>query len=269
MAYETLLVEKSDAVAVVTINRPKVLNALNPLVVDELADAFKDISLDDTIKCAIVTGAGKAFVAGADISAMKDMNPLQARAFSRQLQVLTKFMEEMPKPIIAAANGFALGGGTEISLACDFIYASEKAMFGQPEINLGVVPGAGGTQRLSRLIGKNLARELCMTGELINAERAKEIGLVNKVFAPEALMEEAMKTAKTIASKGRVSLRAVKELIGMGFELPLDQALRMEAEAFGMCFASPDQKEGMSAFLEKRKPEFTGECISMDPLFKK
>jgi enoyl-CoA hydratase len=167
-------------------------------------------------------------------------------------------MESIPQPIIAAVNGFALGGGTEISLACDFIYCSDVSKFGQPEINLGIIPGAGGTQRLPRLVGKNWAKELCLTGDIIDAALAKEIGLVNRVFTVDELMPAVMKTAKKIAAKGRVSTRACKELINYGFDLPLDHALRLEAEAFGICFASPDQREGMTAFLEKRKAEFKG-----------
>jgi enoyl-CoA hydratase len=260
MAYETILYAVDGAVATITINRPKVLNALNPQVAAELSQAFAAVAADDEVKAVILTGAGdKSFVAGADIAAMKDMPPVQARNFARQLQAVTTQMENLAKPIIAAVNGFALGGGTEISLACDFIYASESAKFGQPEINLGIIPGAGGTQRLSRLVGKNWAKELCLTGDIIDVALAKEIGLVNRVFPAEELMPAAIKTAKKIASKGRVSTRACKELINFGFDVPLDHALRMEADAFGVCFASPDQQEGMGAFLEKRKPEFKGE----------
>ncbi|MBI5522561.1 MAG: enoyl-CoA hydratase/isomerase family protein [Desulfarculus sp.] len=259
MAYETILYAKDGAVATVTINRPKVLNALNPKVVAELGQAFAEVAADDEVKVAILTGAGgKAFVAGADIAAMSVMNPVEARNFSRQLQEVTSFMEALGKPIICAVDGFALGGGTEMALACDFIYASEASKFGQPEINLGVIPGAGGTQRLSRLVGKNWAKELCLTGDIIDVALAKEIGLVNRVFTSEELMPAALKTAKKIASKGRVSTKACKDLINFGFDVPLDHALRMEADAFGICFASPDQKEGMTAFLEKRKAEFKG-----------
>jgi enoyl-CoA hydratase len=229
-------------------------------VAAELSQAFAAVAADDEVKAVILTGAGdKSFVAGADIAAMRSMTPVQARNFARQLQAVTTQMENLAKPIIAAVNGFALGGGTEISLACDFIYASESAKFGQPEINLGIIPGAGGTQRLSRLVGKNWAKELCLTGDIIDVALAKEIGLVNRVFPAEELMPAAIKTAKKIASKGRVSTRACKELINFGFDVPLDHALRMEADAFGVCFASPDQQEGMGAFLEKRKPEFKGE----------
>lgn len=259
MSYEMILYEVQDGVALITVNRPKVMNALNPGVVQELIAAFTEVEKDDSIKCAVLTGAGgKAFVAGADIAAMRDMPSLDARGFSRLLQKLTLLMEEIPKPVIAAVDGFALGGGTEISLACDFIYASDKSKFGQPEINLGIIPGAGGTQRLTRLVGKSWAKELCLTGDIIDVSLAKEIGLVNRVFPSEELMGAVMKTAKKIASKGRVSTRAVKELVNYGFDLPLDHALRLEAEAFATCFSSPDQKEGMSAFLEKRKAEFNG-----------
>jgi enoyl-CoA hydratase len=261
MAYETILYEVADGVATVTINRPKVLNALNPQVVSELDQVFRAIDADPEVKVVILTGAGeKAFVAGADIAAMSKMTPGQARNFSRQLQKVTQLMEEIAKPVIAAVNGFALGGGTELALACDFVYASEKAKFGQPEINLGIIPGAGGTQRLPRQVGKAWAKELCLTGEIIDAALAKEIGIVNRIFPPEELMPAAKKTAATIAAKGRVSTRAVKELINFGYDLPLDHALRLEAETFGQCFASPDQAEGMAAFLEKRAPKFTGEA---------
>ena len=260
MSFEFVLFEVDDAVATVTVNRPKVMNALNLEVTEELIQVFTQIGDDPAIKCVIFTGAGdKAFIAGADIAAMSTMNPLQARHISRRLQTLTVLMESIPQPIIAAVDGFALGGGTELAMACDFIYASEKSKFGQPEINLGIIPGAGGTQRLSRLVGKGWAKELCLTGEIISAQMAKEIGLVNRVFPSEELMPAVKKTAQAIAGKGRVSTRAVKELINLGYDLPLDHALRLEAEAFGICFSSPDQKEGMSAFMEKRKAEFKGE----------
>ncbi|CAO0821522.1 Crotonyl-CoA hydratase [Desulfarculales bacterium] len=260
MSYETILYTKEGAIATVTINRPKVLNALNPQVVAELGLVFGEIAVDAEVKVVILTGAGdKAFVAGADIAVMSVMNPVEARNFSRQLQEVTLAMESLAKPIIAVVNGFALGGGTEIALACDFIYASDVSKFGQPEINLGVIPGAGGTQRLSRLVGKSWGKEMCLTGDIIDVALAKRIGLVNRVFTAEELMPAALKTAKKISSKGRVSTRACKELINFGFDLPLDHALRLEAEAFGICFASPDQKEGMGAFLEKRKANFVGD----------
>ncbi len=259
MAYELILVEVAEGIATISINRPSAMNALNPAVLAELDQAFRAANDDDNVKCVILTGAGdKAFVAGADIAAMVDMDGLAARAFSRLGQELLFFMEAMDKPIIAAVNGFALGGGTEIAMACDFIYASEKAKFGQPEITLGIIPGFGGTQRLTRLVGKGWAKELCMTGAIIGAEQAKEIGLVNKVFPPDQLMAEVMKTAKQITKMGRASMRAIKYLVNSGYDMPLERAIPMEADCFAVCYFSPDQKEGMGAFLGKRKPDFKG-----------
>ena len=208
----------------------------------------------------ILTGAGdKAFVAGADIAAMSKMSPSGgAGLFPGWPEGACSIIENMAKPVIAAVNGFALGGGCEIAMACDFIYAADNAKFGQPEINLGIIPGFGGTQRLSRLVGKNWAMELCLTGGLISAAEAKEIGLVNRVFPGEELMAAAMKTAQGMAAKGRVATRAIKELINQGYDMSLERAIPMEAECFATCFASPDQAEGMGAFLEKRKPDFKG-----------
>ncbi|MFH1628808.1 MAG: enoyl-CoA hydratase-related protein, partial [Pseudomonadota bacterium] len=196
--------------------------------------------------------------AGADISLMVNLAPLQLRQFSVDLHNVGFRMEGLPIPVIACVNGFALGGGTEIAMASDFIYASEDAKFGQPEINLGIIPGFGGTQRLPRLVGKGMAKELCMTGALISAQEAKEIGLVNKVFPADKLWEETMKTAKVLASKGRFSLMAVKRCIDRGYDLDLRAACAVETDQFGLCMASPDGKEGMTAFLEKRKPDFKG-----------
>ncbi len=261
MAYENIIYEVEEAVATVTINRPKVLNALNPAVVEELALAFTEIARDPEVKVAVLTGAGdKAFVAGADIAAMAQMTALEGRRFARRGQEVLFMIEKLDKPVIAAVGGFALGGGTELAMACDFIYASTKAKFGQPEINLGIIPGFGGTQRLPRLVGRAWAKELCLTGEIIGAELAKEIGLVNRLFEPQELMPAVMKTARAIADKGRVAMRAIKTLINDGYDLPLERAIPMEAECFATCFASPDQKEGMTAFLEKRKPQFKGEA---------
>ena len=259
MAYETILFETNGPVAVVTINRPKAMNALSPQVIGEIDRAMAAIKADESLRAVILTGAGdKAFVAGADIAAMSKMTPLEGRAFARAGQEVLFNMEKLPKPIIAAVNGFALGGGCEIAMACDFIYAAENAKFGQPEINLGIIPGFGGTQRLSRLVGRNWAKELCLTGAIISAEEAKAIGLVNRVFPAGELMAAAMKTAQGMASKGRVSTRAIKELINNGYDMPLERAIPMEAENFATCFASPDQAEGMGAFLEKRKADFRG-----------
>lgn len=263
MSYENILFETDGGVATITINRPKVLNALSPEVTMELLDAFTKVGDDESIKVALITGAGgKAFVAGADIAALSELSPLQARHFSRKLQELTLKMESIPQPVIAVVDGFALGGGTELILACDFVYASEHSKFGQPEINLGIIPGAGGTQRLIRRVGKGWAMELCLTGEIIKSAQAKEIGLVNKVFPSDELMPAAQKTAATIASKGSVAIRAVKETVGAALDLSLDLGLKLEAESFATCFSSPDQREGMKAFMEKRKAEFTGKLNS-------
>jgi enoyl-CoA hydratase len=260
MAYENIIFEMEGDVAVVKINRPKALNAINPDLLAEMSDVLNEIEKNSSVRALVLTGEGnKAFVAGADISYMVKLDPLQSRKFSRYGQEVLFGLEKLPIPVIACVNGFALGGGTELAMACDFIYASENAKFGQPEINLGIIPGFGGTQRLSRLVGKAMAKELCMTGVMITAQEAKEIGLVNKVFPPEKLWEETMKTANVMASKGKVSLKAVKRCIDRGFDLDLHSGCYMEADNFGMCMSSPDGKEGMSAFLEKRKPEFKGE----------
>jgi len=257
MAYENIIFETEGGVAVIKFNRPKALNAINPDVLTEVNHALDSIENDPSIKVLILTGEGeKAFVAGADISHMVNLSPLEAREFSRSGHELAFRFEKLPIPVIACVNGFALGGGTEMALASDFIYASENAKFGQPEINLGVIPGFGGTQRLSRLVGKAMAKELCMTGAMIKAQEAKEIGLVNRVFPPDTLWEETMKTAQLIASKGKVSLKAVKDCIQRGNDVDLRDGCFMEMDAFGLCMASPDGKEGMTAFLEKRKPEF-------------
>jgi enoyl-CoA hydratase len=260
MAYETIIFQKQGKVAVIKFNRPKALNAINPQVVAEVQKALDEIEKDPSLKVLVLTGEGeRAFVAGADISYMVNLSPLGARKWSQDGHDLGFRIENFPIPVIACVNGYALGGGTEMAMACDFIYASETAKFGQPEINLGVLPGFGGTQRLSRLVGKGMAKELCMTGGMITAQEAKTIGLVNKVFPADRLWEETMKTAELIASKGKVSLRAVKQCIDRGYDTDLRRACQMESDAFGFCLASPDAKEGMSAFLEKRKPDFKGE----------
>jgi enoyl-CoA hydratase len=259
MAYENIILEKDGNVSIIKFNRPKALNAINPDVLAEVHDGLDAIESDPTVKALILTGEGeKAFVAGADISHMVNLGPLEARQFSCSGQNLLFRLERLPIPVIACVNGFALGGGTEIAMACDFIYASDKAKFGQPEINLGIIPGFGGTQRLSRLVGPAMAKELCMTGVLISAEEARAMGLVNKVFPHDRLWEETMKTAVMLASKGRVAMRGVKQCIDRGFDLDVTSGCYLEADAFALCMASPDGKEGMSAFLEKRKPEFKG-----------
>ena len=260
MSYENIIFEIEANVAVIRFNRPKALNAINPGVLEEVGDALDKIEADSAVRVLVLTGEGeKAFVAGADIAYMVKLSPLEGREFSRGGHELLFRLENLPIPVIACVNGFALGGGTEIAMACDFIYASENAKFGQPEINLGVIPGFGGTQRLSRLVGKAMAKELCMTGMMISAQEAKEIGLVNRVFPHGKLWEETLKTANLMAGKGKVSLRAAKRCIDRGFDVDLTSGCYMEADAFALCKASPDANEGMSAFLEKRKPEFKGE----------
>lgn len=260
MTFNTLLLDIKDGIATITVNRPKALNALNPEVVGELGQAVQEISENKEVRVLILTGAGdKAFVAGADIAAMSQMTPLQAKHFSWAGHEVMFALEALEIPVIAAVNGFALGGGTEIAMSCDFIYASEKAKFGQPEINLGIIPGFGGTQRLPRLVGKGWAKEMVLTGEMISAQQAKELGLVNKVFPPETLMDEVLKTAKLLAAKGRASLRAAKQAMNRGFDVDLRNACAMEVDAFAVCFTSPDAKEGLTAFLEKRKPDLSGE----------
>ncbi|MBF0201982.1 MAG: enoyl-CoA hydratase/isomerase family protein [Desulfamplus sp.] len=260
---ENLIFEINDQIATLTFNRPKALNALNQALFQEFATVLDKVEVDKNIRVLVLTGAGeKAFVAGADISELAKMNPLLGKRFAETGQKLFSRLESLPMPVIAAVNGFALGGGTEVALACDFIYASEKAVFGLPEITLGLIPGFGGTQRLLRLVGTNIARELIFTGKTFSAADALSYGIVNKVCPPESLMEEVMKTARAIAKKGAVSVRAAKESIFCGKDVDLETGCRFEADAFGLCMASQDAKEGTQAFLEKRKAEFKGDLDS-------
>ncbi len=262
MTYENIIFEKEDGVAIIKFNRPKALNAVNSPTMADVSNALDQVEQDSSIKVLILTGAGeKSFIAGADIAEMSKLGPLELRAFSVKAHELLFRFEKLPIPVIACVNGFALGGGSEIAMACDFIYASEKAKFGQPETTLGLIPGWGGTQRLSRLVGKAQAKEICMTGDIFSAQEAKEIGMVNKIFPPDSLWEETMKTARKIASMGRVATRAIKTCVDRGFDVDLHSACNLEADAFGYCVATPDGKEGMTAFLEKRKPDFQGELI--------
>lgn len=262
MPYETIIFKIEGKVAVIKFNRPKALNAINQDVLRDLNKALDEVEKDTSLGALVLTGEGeKAFVAGADIAHMENFSPLEGRRFSREGQESFFRIENLPIPVIACVNGFALGGGNEITMACDFIYASENAKFGQPEITLGIIPGFGGTQRLARLVGKAMAKELCMTGAIIGAQEAKEIGLVNRVFPPDKLWEETMKTADALASKGKVSMREVKQCMNKGLDLDVQSGCYLESDAFGLCMASPDGKEGMNAFLEKRKPEFKGELI--------
>jgi enoyl-CoA hydratase len=263
MAYENILFEVKDGVGVLTFNRPKALNALNPATIEEISDVIDRVRKDDSVRVLVLTGAGeKAFVAGADITQFPKMNPLEARAFAERGQDVFARLEQLPKPVIACCNGFTLGGGCELAMSCDFIYASDKARFGQPEINLGIIPGFGGTQRLSRLVGRARAKELCMTGEMIDAQRAREIGLVAKVFPADQLLDETLKVASQLAAKSLVALRTIKLVVDRGADVDLKSGCAIEAEAFGASFASQDAREGVAAFLEKRKPDFKGSLTS-------
>jgi enoyl-CoA hydratase len=259
MAYENIMFEVEGGIATLTFNRPKVLNALTFQTINEVGEAVRSIEADEEVRVLILTGAGdRAFVAGADITELQKMNPVFARYFAAEGQKVLFALENLAIPVIACVNGFALGGGCEIAMACDFIYASETAKFGQPEINLGIIPGFGGTQRLLRLVGRARAKELCLTGAMISAREAKDMGLVNRVFPPETLMEETRKVASIIASKGKVATRAVKQVINRGMDMDLQGASALEVEAFALCFASEDATEGTIAFIEKRKASFTG-----------
>jgi len=259
MAYENIIFKTDGGIATITFNRPKALNALNDALLKEFSQALDDIAKNEDVRVLILTGAGeKAFVAGADITELSTFNTLQAKTFSQKGHKTIDKLQELAIPVIAAVNGFALGGGTEVALACDFIYASENAVFGLPEINLGIMPGFGGTQRLPRLIGKNMAKEMIFTGKMVKADEAHRIGLANKVYPPESLMDEVLKTATTIAAKGKVSLRCAKHAVNMGMNADLLTGCNIEVDAFSLCFATEDAKEGTGAFLEKRKAEFKG-----------
>ena len=261
MTYENILCEKpEEGIYLVTINRPKVLNALNAQTVSELESAIQEVAADNEARALLITGAGeKAFVAGGDIAEMQNLNSMQAKAFSQQGLRVLRSLEQLGVPTIAVVNGFCLGGGNELAMACDWMLASDKALFGQPEVNLGVTPGFGGTQRLTRRVGTAMAVEMITTGRNVKAEEAKEIGLVNHVYPADQLMEEALKMARGIAGKGPVSVRLAKEAIQRGAHMDLDSAGLFESEVFGLCFATSDQKEGMTAFVEKRKAEFKNE----------
>ena len=259
MAYENLLLDVSDMIATVTINRPKSLNALNRATVKELSAVLHEIALRDDVGVVLLTGAGeKAFVAGADITEMRDFSPVQALSFALFGQGVLEFMERMPQPVIGVINGYALGGGCELAMACDILVAADNARLGQPEVNLGIIPGYGGTQRLARLVGRNLAKELVLTGEMISAQRAYEIGIVNRVVPPADLMAAAREIASKILSKGPVAVKMAKMAMNRGLDLDLGNACALEANAFAVVFSTEDRGEGMAAFLEKRKASFRG-----------
>lgn len=257
MALQNLLLDKVDGVATLTIHRPTALNALNPETIAELDETVAALAGDPSVRAVILTGAGdKAFVAGADIAAMQPLDPVAARELARRGHHLCHSIERAPKVFIAAVNGYALGGGCELAMACDIRLAAETARFGQPEINLGIIPGFGGTQRLPRLVGRGRALELLLTGEMIDAHEALRIGLVNRVVPPAELLAEVQAMARQIAGKGMAAVRLCKEAVANGLEMDLARAADYEAELFGLCFATADQKEGMQAFLEKRRAVF-------------
>jgi enoyl-CoA hydratase len=248
--------EVNEGLAIVTIDRPEALNALNNALLQELKDMFTELRDDEEVRAIILTGAGKAFVAGADIAAMNAMTPIEGREMMILGHSLMDLIEDMEKPVIAAVNGFALGGGCELSMACDIRIASEKAKFGQPETGLGIIPGFGGTQRLPRLVGKSMAKYLLFTSDVIDAERAEQIGLVEKVVPVGALMEEAEKVARRIMANGPIAVGLVKKAVNKGYDLPLREATSLEIELETVAFSTEDKTEGMTAFQEKRDKHF-------------
>lgn len=259
MEFTNLLIENNNGVVTLTVNRPQMLNALNSELLRELECAFYGFDLDAEVKAVIVTGAGeKAFVAGADIKEMAAMSSYEGHQFGLRGQRLMLLIGRMKKPVIAAVNGYALGGGLELALACDFIYASDKAKLGFPEVTLGIMPGFGGTQNLARLIGKGRANEMIFTGKMIDARKGCEWGVINEVFAPEQLLPAALEAARGISAVGSLGVSYAKDAIRSGLDMTRDDGFRYEASLFGVLFATADQKEGMGAFVEKRKAEFKG-----------
>lgn len=259
MTYETLLVETSERVCTVTINRPDKLNALNITAKKELRELFEALKKDQDVDVVILTGAGeKSFVAGTDIRELTTLNEASGAEFAAGGQHVLSRIENLGKPVIAAVNGYALGGGLELALSCHVRLASENARFGQPEVNLGVIPGYGGTQRLARLVGEGRAMEMILTGDPVDAQEALRIGLVNRVVPPADLLVAARGMASKVASKGQVAIRMALKAVHVSQEAHLTEGLEVEAKLFGLCCASEDFKEGTAAFLEKRKPSFKG-----------
>jgi enoyl-CoA hydratase len=255
MPYENILVETRGKVGLITLNRPKALNALSPELMTELTDALKQFEADDEIGCIVITGNAKAFAAGADIKAMKDwgyMDVYRSDYITSEWETVTR----VRKPVIAAVAGYALGGGCELAMMCDFILAADTARFGQPEINLGVIPGAGGTQRLPRFVGKAKAMEMVLTARMMDAAEAERCGLVSRVIPADQLLDEAITTAQKIAELSLPSVMMAKESVNRAFETTLNEGVRFERRLFHSLFATEDQKEGMAAFAEKRKPQF-------------
>lgn len=254
--FENLLLEISDNIAILTINRPDKLNALNIATIKELSDAADWLGNNPEVKGVIITGAGKAFVAGADISELVNLTAVEAREYALNGQTTFKKFEDMRKPVVAAVNGFALGGGCELAMSCHIRIASDKAKFGQPEVNLGVIAGFGGTQRLTRIVGLARSIDLHLTGRIIDANEALQFGLANKVVPLENLIDETKQWLKGVLSKGPIAIAYALEAIYGGLELPLEKALRLEANLFGLVFSTEDKTEGCSAFVEKRQPNF-------------
>jgi enoyl-CoA hydratase len=259
MSPQNLTLEIRDRVARLTVNRPEKLNALNRATLQEMEQAFAECSSDPAVGLVILTGSGsKAFIAGADINELAEQTPVEGREYARYGQRLFQRIESLGKPVLAAINGYALGGGCEIALACTLRFASSTARFGQPEVNLGLIPGYGGTQRLSRLVGRGKAQELILTGEMIDAAEALRIGLVNQVFSPEELIPKTEAVASIILSRGPLAVRYAMEAIHLGMNMRLEEGLDYEATLFSVLCSSKDMKEGTRAFLEKRKPKFEG-----------
>jgi enoyl-CoA hydratase len=256
MAYEMIVVEREGAIGTITLNRPKVLNALNTQLMTELVDALQEFDRDSGVRCIAVMGSDRAFAAGADIGEMVDAQPIDLLFQNRFAR--WDAIRAITKPVVAGVSGFCLGGGCELAMACDMIVASETAQFGQPEINLGIIPGAGGTQRLTRAVGKAVAMDMVLTGRSLSAVEARDLGLVARVTSVEGWRDETMRVARQIAAKSPVALRIAKESVGKAFDTSLTEGIEFERRAFYLLFASEDQKEGMRAFVEKRTPEFVG-----------
>ena len=254
--YKTIRYEKKDNIALVTIDRPEALNALNSTVIAELEQVVTELENDGTVRAMILTGAGRSFVAGADIGEQYPLDLDGGRRWGQRGSALFRRMERLEFPTIAAVNGFALGGGCELAMSCDIILASEKAKFGQPEVGLGITPGFSGTQRLPRRVGVAKAKELIFSGRMVKADEAERIGLVNAVYAPEALLDGAMEMARSFAKNAPIAVKYAKACIDRGMQTDIDSGIACENELFAMCFATADQKEGMGAFLEKRTAEF-------------
>jgi enoyl-CoA hydratase len=258
-SFENLVIEREGAVAVVTVNRPKVLNALNTQTLDELRRAILDLKRDDGVRAVILTGAGeKSFVAGADINELATQTPTSGREHAIAGQHILDLIEHMGKPVIAAINGFALGGGCELAMACTIRLAADNARLGQPEINLGIIPGYAGTQRLARIVGRGRALEILLTGDMLTAQEAHRLGLVNRVIPAAELMAEAKKLAATLAAKAPIAVRYILEAVHRGLDMPFAEAQNFEATLFGLVASTDDMREGTKAFLDKRKADFKG-----------